>query len=201
MAQRGRIGKNKPVITEENHNLAEHWMKTISKYYDEYNNQFKKYKYPEDLINTTVVYCYECIERNGLSDTSDQGCKNYFYRAYNSNLAHLKDPYNQRKDENIQVPEAPEAMTAEEKWNKQLYKDYSVLYLLKAAEQQFDHITFWCFRIKHLVPKTSYERLRQITGLKDCKKRVVTVNRWLKANITKDEIMKSFQMDFPDFQN
>lgn len=201
MARRGRIGKNKPVITEENHKLADYWMTVISKHYDTYDKQFKKYGYPDDLINTTVLYCYECIERNGLKDTTEQGCKNYFFRAYNSNLIHLKDPYNNRKDENVEPVETPITETAEEKWNRQLYTDYSALYILKAAEEQFDHVSFWCFRIKHLVPKISYEKLRNITGIKDCKRRVVEINKWLKENITKDEIRESFARDFPDFMS
>lgn len=202
MARRGRIGKNKPAITEENQTAADLFIETIGKCYNDYKNQFDKYGYPEDTINTTIVYCYEAMQRNGLKDKTEQGIKNYFYRAYNTNVRCHHDPYSQRKDDN-QEPIKDELIseTAEEKYNRQLFNDYTALYILKAAEQQFDKVSFWCFRIKHLVPKTSYEKLRQITGVKDCKRRVVKINKWLRENITKDEIRESFQEDFPDFQD
>ena len=201
MAKRGRIGNNKPVITEENQAIADEFLKTMGKHYEAYRRSFEKYGYPEDTINTTILYCYEAIQRNGLKDTTEQGQKNYFFRAYNTNVRCQQDPYKQRKDDNVEPVKDEIEETAEEKFADQLYRDYATLYLIKAAEQQFDKVDFWCFRIKHLVPKTSYEKLRQITGIKDCKRRVVSINRWLKENITNDEIRESFQMDFPDFQN
>lgn len=201
MARRGRIGKNKPVITEENQKLADHFMSTFSIYYEDYRKKFKVYGYDDDLLNTTLLLCYECIQRNGLKDTTEQGVKNYFFRAYNSNLTHFRDPYDQRKNNNHIFTDEAERDTAEEKWNKQLYRDYQALYVLKAAEEQFDKITFWVFKIKHLVPKTSYKKLRDITGIKDCKKRVTTVNKWLRENMTKEEVREAFERDFPDLLN
>lgn len=194
----GRIGSKKIVITQENQKTADDWLVYIGSVYDEYKRLFSKYNYTEDNLNQTIILCYEAIQRNGLKDTTPQGMKNYLFRAYNMNtIAFKNNPFDSRRidmpaDDIKQLIENNTDETAEEKYNRQTYNDFAVIYLLKVVEDNFDILTYWCWRVKYLVPKTSFEKLKCITKLKDCKSRVHRVNAWLKLNVDEQSIKDEY---------
>ena len=80
------------------------------------------------------------------------------------------------------------------------FEDYSLIYILEQVENNFDTITFYCFRLKTMLPCT-YQRLRELTKVKDCKKRVVKVNKWLRENMTRQDIYNAFISDYPSFED
>ena len=86
--------------------------------------------------------------------------------------------------------------TTEEKIRKQLLNDYSVVHILKRVEENFDTISFYCFRLKWLIPKMTYQKLREITKVKDCKKRCIDIMKWLKKNINKEDILTEFEKKY-----
>lgn len=194
----GRIGSRKITISKENQDIADEWIKYIGSIYNDYKALYRSYNHNEDYLDQTILLCYEAIQRNGLKDHSEQGMKNYLFRAYNMNLkAFPKNAYDSRRldvssDDLKTHVENNSDETAEEKYQRQSFNDFAVLYLLEMVEQEFDIITYWCWRVKYLVPKTSFEKLKNITKVKDCKARVHKVNSWLRLHADKDEIKRAF---------
>lgn len=196
--RRGRLKKGeKIVITQQNQMKANEWLVKIGDVYEEYRKQFDNYDYDEDVLNNTIVLCYETIQRNGLEDLSIQGCKNYLFRAYNTNLKQAQiNPYTKRKidmeeDELISlIIDMEDEITYIKE--EQLFNDFSVQYLNKKVEENFDTITHWVWRVKWFVPNITYKDLYKITKIKDCRARVQKVNTWLRENIKKEDVKKEF---------
>ena len=78
-----------------------------------------------------------------------------------------------------------------EKIQGDLFKDFSLIYILMKVEENFDNDHFYLFKLKHLCGMT-YKELSEKTKIPNARKKVLTVMHWLKKNITKDEIAKRF---------
>lgn len=201
--------KNAPTHTED----AEHFMRVISSYYDEYKGKFFKfardngYEVEEDAYNSTLLACFESISRNGLADKTDQGCLNYFFKAFKMNL-NIKDKFSKRLSEVTDdrlVILADDYMegepTTEQTTKRQLFNDFALMYVMKKIEENFDTITYNVFRLKHLTEGMTYQRLASITGIKDVKKRCIQVKRWLQENISKKDVKEAFDKEFDMINN
>lgn len=206
----GRLSKEQKAQPPQYTDVADKWLKYIGTIYREYRMKYFKmanglnYNVSEDMLNDTILACYNSIARNNLQDTSPQGMRNYLFRAFKVNLNAISN-YDKRKDfvdDLYSLSEQYEAMgeATYNKIKKQLYDDFSVIYILEQVENNFDTITFHCFRLKTMLPCT-YQRLREITKVKDCKKRVVKVNKWLRENMTRQDIYNAFISDYPSFED
>ena len=131
--------------------------------------------------------------------------RNYLFRAFKINLNAVSN-YDKRKDivDDLTALAEQYEYQGEATYNKikkQLFEDYSVIYLLNKVEDNFDTITFNVFRLKTMLEKCTYQRLREITKVKDAKKRVVNVMKWVRNNITKKEILTNFKKQYPCFDD
>lgn len=207
----GRLKKEDKLKEPLFREVADKWLSVISTVYDEYRKKYLKlandlkYTVDEDIINNTILACYDSISRNGLKDTSLQGCKNYLFRAFKCNLNAVSN-YNKRKDTTDDLNGLVEQYESQGeatyvKTKKQLFDDYSLIYILNKVEENFDNISFHCFRLKTMIEKCTYQKLRDITKVKDCKKRVVKINKWLRENMTKQEIYEAFIQDYPSYED
>ena len=208
----GRKPKNfKPVIKKENVELAQQYMNYISTIYEEYIEVFSDMYNDEDLAGEVLIKTYNCIKNNGLStvdldteeDLKKKSFKNYFFiSAKLTNITkkkyQQKSPIDRVKNENI---DTIDDLPTEEKIRNQIYKDYKVMYIVKKVEENFDAIDYRCFRLYHLLKNMTYAKLRQLTGIKNAKMRVITINKWLRQNITEQQIMDSFNREFNDFEH
>lgn len=79
-----------------------------------------------------------------------------------------------------------------------LFRDYAVLYVMMIAEQNFDSEHFYLFKLKELCKDMTYKKLSEKTKIKGVRQKVVEVKRFIQANVTKDEIRKSFYETFGD---
>lgn len=206
----GRLSKKEKEKEPQYKDVADKWLQYIGTIYEEYRKKYFKmandlnYKVSEDMLNDTILSCYNSIARNNLSDTTEQGMRNYLFRAFKVNLNAVSN-YDKRKDvvddlsalaeQNDNQGEATYKLI-----KKQLLDDYSLIYIFEMVENNFDTITFHCFRLKTMLPCT-YQRLREITKIKDCKKRVIKVNRWLRENMTRQDIYNAFISDYPSFED
>ena len=206
----GRLSKTEKEKEPQYKDVADKWIQYIGTIYEEYRKKYFKmandlnYKVSEDMLNDTILSCYNSIARNNLSDTTEQGMRNYLFRAFKVNLNAVSN-YDKRKDvvddlsalaeQNDNQGEATYKLI-----KKQLLDDYSLIYIFEMVENNFDTITFHCFRLKTMLPCT-YQRLREITKIKDCKKRVIKVNRWLRENMTRQDIYNAFISDYPSFED
>ena len=206
----GRLSKNEKEKEPQYKDVADKWLKYVGTIYEEYRMKYFKmandlnYNVNEDMLNDTILACYNSIARNNLQDTSPQGMRNYLFRAFKINLNAVSN-YDKRKDivdDLSALAEQYEAMgeATYNKIKKQIFEDFSLIYILEQVENNFDTITFNVFRLKTMLPCT-YQKLREITKVKDCKKRVVKVMKWIRLNITKKEILTNFNKTYPCFED
>ena len=206
----GRLSKKEKEKEPQYKDVADKWLQYIGTIYEEYRMKYFKmandlnYNVNEDMLNDTILACYNSIARNNLSDTTEQGMRNYLFRAFKINLNAVSN-YDKRKDVVDDLTALAEQYENQgeatyHKIKKQLFDDYSLIYILEQVENNFDTITFYCFRLKTMLPCT-YQRLREITKVKDAKKRVVKVNKWLRENMTRQDIYNAFISDYPSFED
>ena len=206
----GRLSKKEKEKEPQYADVADKWLQYIGTIYEEYRRKYFKmasdlnYNVNEDVLNDTIIACYNSIARNNLSDTTEQGMRNYLFRAFKVNLNAISN-YDKRKDVVDDLTALAEQYenqgeTTYTKIKKHLFEDYSLIYILEQVENNFDTITFHCYRLKTMLPCT-YQRLREITKIKDCKKRVVNVMKWVRNNITKKEILTNFKKQYPCFDD
>lgn len=206
----GRLSKEQKAQPPQYTDVADKWLQYIGTIYDEYRMKYFKmanalnYEVNEDMLNDTILACYNSIARNNLQDTTEQGMRNYLFRAFKINLNAVSN-YDKRKDivddlSSLAEQYENQGESTYQKIKKQLIEDYSVIYILEQVENNFDSLTFNVFRLKLMLPCT-YQKLREITKIRDCKKRVVKVNKWLRENISKKEIYNAFIKDYPIFED
>lgn len=206
----GRLSKTEKEKEPQYKDVADKWLQYIGTIYEEYRMKYFKmannlnYNVNEDMLNDTILACYNSIARNNLSDTTEQGMRNYLFRAFKVNLNAISN-YDKRKDvvDDLSALAEQYENQGEATYNKikkQLLEDYSVIYLLNKVEDNFDTISFHCYRLKTMIPCT-YQKLRDITKVRDCKKRVVKVMKWIRENITEKEILTNFKKQYPCFDD
>ena len=206
----GRLSKTEKEKEPQYTDVADKWLQYIGTIYEEYRMKYFKmannlnYNVNEDMLNDTILSCYNSIARNNLSDTTEQGMRNYLFRAFKVNLNAVSN-YDKRKDvvDDLSALAEQYENQGEATYNlikKQLFDDYSLIYILEQVENNFDTITFHCFRLKTILPCT-YQRLRELTKVKDAKKRVVKVNKWLRENMAWQDIYNAFIHDYPSFED
>ena len=207
----GRLSKKEKEKEPQYKDVADKWIQYIGTIYEEYRMKYFKmaidlnYNVNEDMLNDTIIACYNSIARNNLSDTTEQGMRNYLFRAFKVNLNAISN-YDKRKDVVDDLTALAEQYETQgeatyNKIKKQLFDDYSVIYLLNKVEDNFDTITFNVFRLRTMLEKCTYQKLRDITKVRDCKKRVVKVMKWVRNNITKKEILTNFKKTYPCFDD
>ena len=191
--------------------VADKWMQVISVRYNEIKEGFtmecrkSMTDFDEDIFHSTIINCYNTIKLKGLTDLTEQGMKNYLFKSFKMNIKReALYMRNAKRDTNISSSDAMsiyeknglnEEIT-EDKIRKQLFNDYSVVYILNLVEKNFDTISFYCFRLKWLIPKMTYQKLREITKVKDCKKRCINIMKWLKENVNRGNIMTKFEKEY-----
>lgn len=164
----------------------------------------KKYKFDDDIFSDTYLKIYEKILKDGIIDYTDKGFENYLFMAFKQNL-HRDKLYarNLKRDDNVSnislLNELYQnsKLTQEEKLKSDLFKDFSVLYLMHRVEDNFDAEHFYLFRLKTFTNLT-YKQLYEHTGIKGARQKVVGVKNWLKENVTKEEIDKAFNLLYGD---
>ena len=191
--------------------VADKWMEVISLRYNEIKEGFSMEcrktmtDFDEDIFHSTILNCYNTIKTKGLNDLTEQGMKNYLFRSFKMNTKReALYMRNAKRDTNISDSNAISIYernglyeeSTEDKIRKQLFNDYSIVYILNRAEANFDPISFYCFRLKWLIPKMTYQKLREITKVKDCKKRCIDIMKWLKENINRGDIMTEFEKEY-----
>lgn len=196
--------EDKETLIDNNEAQAKRFLQFVNDNYEDLKKKWRKYLYDrqidfdEDVFSDTILKVYDYIKKNGIKDDSDSGFANYFFRAFNINIKREKQySRNLNRDSNIDAYEALDKETngddeLQMKIRRQVFDDWSVVYILRLVEDNFDSISFHCFRLYYVLDKMTYQRLREITKVKDSKKRVVTIKNWLKEKITKKDLEKEF---------
>ena len=162
-----------------------------------------KQRFDEDIFHDAILRCYKCIEKKGgMNDSSPSGIEGYLIRSYFNLVKEIKrSAMNAKRDMNITSDNISNIyedwynsnnLDARSKIVNDLFKDFSILYIMMVVEQNFDNEHFYLFKLKTLIPDMTYKKLQEKTNMKGVRQKVVTVKRFIQDNITKDEIRKAF---------
>lgn len=166
------------------------------------------YQWDEDIFQDTILKCHDAINKKGkLEDTTDQGIQNYFFISFKMNLKR-EGQYarNMKRDLNVSSDEIEELYedyynknnsSSAQKVYKDLFKDFSVLYIMTIVEDNFSPEEFYLFRIKTLGNLT-YKELQEKTKIKASRQKVINVKNFLKTNVKKEDIKKAFNTIYGD---
>lgn len=182
-------------------------MQVISKHYVEYLELFKNmFENGEDIVGETLLKTYKTIMCNGLKnidinnkEKKEQAYLNYFFLSCKLNNFTEQKSIKAQNELKNQKENPFDNEDKDEKIKRQIYKDYKIMYIVQLVENNFDVIDYRCFRLYHLLKNMTYAKLRDMTGIRNCKTRVVRINKWLKENISEREIRQSFIEEYPDF--
>lgn len=164
------------------------------------------YTWSEDIFSDTIIKVHDAIERKGgLDDPSPKGMENYFFLSYRNNSTRERQYARVRKrvEFTSDIAKSFEATpTSDEKVMDDLYKDFTVMYLALAAEDastrgELDPESFRLWRWKTFTPMT-YKRLREVTGAKAVRRKVLEVRDWLRSNVSLKEVDNAFDMFIHD---
>lgn len=181
----------------------------INNHYNELKNKYwkfcqeKQYEWDEDIFSDTILKCYECIEKKGeLKDKSNYGIESYFFKAFKNNIMNeQRYSRNKKRDRNINSDTINDLYEvwyndnfndARVKIVNDLFKDFSILYIMTQVEDNFDSEHFYLFKIKTLVPDMTFKKLADTTKIKASRRKTIEVMHWVKQNIRKEEIRKVF---------
>ena len=186
----------------------------INDHYNELKNKYfkfckeKQYTWDADIFSDTIIKCYESIVKRGIKDKSPQGIENYFFMAFKNNIMNERR-YSRikKRDNNITSDNINELYEnwynsnfsdARVKIINDLFKDFSILYIMTQVEDNFDSEHFYLFRIKTLVPDMTFKKLADTTKVKASRRKCIEVMRWVKENIKKEDIRKLFYLMYGD---
>lgn len=187
----------------------------INNHYQELKNKYwkfcqeKQYTWDEDIFSDTILKCYDCIvKKGGLKDKTPQGIENYFFMAFKNNIMNERR-YSRikKRDNNISSDNINELYEnwynsnfsdARVKITNDLYKDFSILYIMTQVEDNFDNEHFYLFRVKTLVPEMTFKKLAETTKIKASRRKVIEVTHWIKEHIRKEDIRKLFYNMYGD---
>lgn len=196
-------------------NDAEIFLQYINNNYDKVGGTLKllsaqrKQKFDEDAFHESILRCHKAIEKKGyLKDKSPYGITSYLIRSYFNLINEEKRSAKVKKrDMNYNSDNIgglyedyynSHNTDARQKVVSDLFRDYAVLYVMMIAEQNFDSEHFYLFKLKELCKDMTYKKLSEKTKIKGVRQKVVEVKRFIQANVTKDEIRKSFFETFGD---
>ena len=160
-------------------------------------------KFDEDGYHTCIIRCYDAIAKKGsLNDKSPYGITSYLIRSYfNYVLEEKRSAKNKKRDQNYDDDNIGEL---QEEWSQKnqvdakqkivvdMFRDFSVLYIMMVAESNFDSEHFYLFRLKQLQPGMTYKKLAEVTQMKGVRQKVVEVKKFIQQNVTKEMIRKEF---------
>ena len=163
----------------------------------------RKQKFDEDGFHTCIIRCYDAIKKKGyLKDKSPYGITSYLIRAYfNYVLEEKRSAKNAKRDQNYNSDNIgglyedyynSNFTDARQKIISDMYKDFSILYIMMVVEQNFDNEHYYLFKLKELIPDMTYKKLAEKTKIKAVRQKVVEVKKYIQANVTKEMIRKEF---------
>ena len=158
-------------------------------------------EWSEDVFSDTIIKCYNAIKKKGgLNDTSPKGVSDYFFQAFAINIKREAQYARNSKRDNTsdlfgeyETHSEQHDLTLEEKIKQDCFKDFATIYLMKRAEENFDDESFHLFNHKTLGNLTYKELQKKYPNTKAIRQKVAAVKRWLKENVTKEEVVKAFE--------
>lgn len=186
----------------------------IGTHYNEIEEKLKmlsgrnKQPYNKDAFQESIVKCYTYIKKKvKMKDTSPYGIESYLIRTYLNYIKEIKrSAQTAKRDFNYNSDNIGEIYeryyntnndTAKVKIASDLFKDFSILYIMTQVEDNFDQESFYLYRLKTLSNLT-YQQIAQKTQNKGSRQKILEVKEWVKNNIFKDDVRKAFNIIYSD---
>lgn len=173
----------------------------IKNRWEEYKHKLKKWSsivnidWDEDVMIETYVKIVDKIQKTGLKATTEQEYLNYFFQAFKFNLLQENIKKMKKIDLNINIEDFDSIEEDEE------VDSFSLLarnILEQAIADNFDTVSYGIFRLRYLYTingkNLNFKQIKEITKVKDTRKRLVEMLRFLRDNYPKErikEIIKS----------
>jgi len=187
---------------------AEIFLEHIGKHYNEIETKLKMLSgrnhqpYDKDAYQDVIIKCYKRIEKKGtLNDKSPYGIESYLIKSYFNCLIDIKrSAEKQKRDLNYNSDNIADLYekfynqnnnTVRAKIAKDLFSDFSILYIMTQVEDNFDQESFYLYRLK-VLSNLTYQQIAQKTQNKGCRQKILDVKNWVKDNIIKEDIKKAF---------
>ena len=164
-------------------------------------------QFSEDILNDTVIQIHNIIKKKGqLDDMSEKGILNYFTRSYVNNLrCEKRYAVISKRDWNVKQESIQDLYesylntktTPKEKIFKDLLEDFSVLFIMKMVELNFDSERYYLFKLKMLCNMT-YKEIHDKTHIKKSRDKIIEVKKWVKENLSRDKIKQEFFSLYPE---
>jgi hypothetical protein len=134
------------------------------------------YTFDEDVYSDTIVKVYDHI-LNGdcVGDMED-----YWFKSFITNIKREQGYSRNSKRDDIDV------MSYLDKFENDIYSEADrelFVRMLCMVEKSFDIRSYHCFKLYYMLPEMTFEKVNELTGLKDSKARIMKIKEWLRKNV------------------
>lgn len=175
-----------------------------------FNDIRKKYKqfcflngltYDDDVLHETYLKVRNIIINKGLKDESLKGIESYFFKAFKKNTFlnyqnNMKSKIVSDDDNQVELNNLKYVDDIDNRFESEHFDEFVRNYILNIIQLNFDSLSTRVWRLKRLVTfnnkSLTYEELRKMTHILDCKKRVITIDKWLKSNVSLKDIYTEY---------
>ena len=171
-----------------------------------YKDLIKKYRqmcflnhidFNEDTFQDTIIKVVDIINKKGLKGKTEKEIENYFFNSFKFNTYqhHLQES-KKRIDDNINPFDLDIEDVQYSEDNVQ-FADMAAHYILSKIREHFDNVTSSIWRIRYMVKingeELNYKKIKALTGVADTRRRIVEVNKWIRDNISMDDIKQAIK--------
>lgn len=192
----------------DNKQRADQFLKDISPKLKEYEYKWRIYfkeialTFNIDVLNDTILKCYDTISRLGLKEGQKESL-NYLFKAFKMNsIRELQYARNKNREEVEDV-----GLLHEQFMNSQKSADYKIVYdlwtefqfnyITRQVELYFDKSAFYLFKLKYIL-QLDDDKIRKKSRNQNWKKDLKDIVKWLKANVKKEDIIREFNQKYPE---
>lgn len=190
----------------KNEKRAELFLKEVAPLLSQYELKWRKYfkeiglAFDIDILNNTVLKCYDTIARLGCKDGQKESM-NYLFKAFKQNsireLQYARNKYREMVDDVEALGDQFESSQTDQKIAKDLWIEFQFNYILREVELMFDKKDFYLFKLKYVLQLSDAEILKK-TKNKKWKKDLKEITKYLKNHVKKSDIKTDFAIKYPE---
>lgn len=155
-----------------------------------------------DVLNDTILKCYDTISRLGLKEGQKESL-NYLFKAFKMNsIRELQYARNKNRDEVEDIGALHEQFmnsqkSADYKIVYDLWTEFQFNYITRQVELYFDKSAFYLFKLKYIL-QLDDDKIRKKSRNQNWKKDLKDIVKWLKVNVKKEDIIREFNQKYPE---
>lgn len=148
----------------------------------------------EDTLQDTILKIAEKIKKDGLKAQTEYEIECYLFQSFKFNTfqTHLQEG-KRLIDDNIDY-QTLELIDDDYNEDREQFIDFIKKVLEKEIQKEFDTISFCIWRLRYLVTingeTLNYKQIKEITGIRNTRSRIVKVNQFVRDNYSLEELKK-----------